>query len=262
MIFPFQRRSRGSLLSSWRKGMTRTPAVAEFCAFARSGAVDPGALAVAAAATAQQSRDDTLAIMEADLSVMKRATGDWGHWDDADRSMRGQNPDDQRNNLESAALFDGGAVMVMLDNSGAPRLTFADPALRPSSCRQVSCCTADSGVGCGLAGGVLQGPKQQLTAAAAARFGQQAGDMAFHRAWTEHEFGGDAAVAAAAAHQLQHPIFGGGDRGQEPGGVGSCNRESARGEGHVSASDLLAAFPAADQRHWRQQGPRREWALS
>ena len=174
MTFPFQRRSLGSLLRSWRKGMTRTPAVAEFCAFACSGAVDPGALAVAAAATAKQSRDDTLAIMEADLSVMKRSAGDWGHWDDADRSMRGQNPDDQRNNLESAALFDGGAVMVMLDNSGAPRLTFADPALRPPPCRQVSGCTADSGVGCGLAGGVLQGPKQQLTAAAAARFGQQA----------------------------------------------------------------------------------------
>jgi len=28
---------------------------------------------------AQESRDDNLASMEADLSVMKRAAGDWGH---------------------------------------------------------------------------------------------------------------------------------------------------------------------------------------
>ena len=67
---------------------------------------------------------------------------------------------------------------------------------------------------------LCQGPQQQLAAAAAARFGQQARDMAFDGARAEHELGGNAAVAAATAHQLQHPIFGGCDRCQQPGGRG------------------------------------------
>ncbi len=142
MTFPFQRRSLGSLLRSWRKEERRAPLQSR--GFVRSLAL---ALLILVpllwlqlqrrsneiARQAQESRDDTLAIMEADLSVMKRAAGDWGHWDDVDRYMRGQNPDYQRTNLQTAALFDGGAVMVLLDNRGAPRITFADPALRPPS---------------------------------------------------------------------------------------------------------------------------------
>lgn len=88
----------------------------------------------------QQSRDDTLAIMEAAIAVSQRAARDWGHWDDAYRFMRGENPTYPTNNLGTAALFDGGAVMVLLDRSGDVRLTFAHPHFRQPSYRGLSRC--------------------------------------------------------------------------------------------------------------------------
>jgi diguanylate cyclase (GGDEF)-like protein len=81
----------------------------------------------------QQSRDDTVAIMESALAVSKRAAKDWGHWDDPYRYMRGENPTYVTNNLATAALFDGGAVMVLLNPDGSPRLAFAHPNFRQSS---------------------------------------------------------------------------------------------------------------------------------
>ena len=78
----------------------------------------------------QQSHDDTVAIMESGLAVSLRAARDWGHWDDAYRYMRGDNPGYPVNNLGTAALFDGGAVMVLLEGDGQARLAFTSPAFR------------------------------------------------------------------------------------------------------------------------------------
>ena len=78
----------------------------------------------------QQSHDDTVAIMESGLAVSLRAARDWGHWDDAYRYMRGENPGYPVNNLGTAALFDGGAVMVLLERDGQARLAFTSPAFR------------------------------------------------------------------------------------------------------------------------------------
>lgn len=92
----------------------------------------------------QASRDDTLALMEAALSITNRAARDWGHWDDAYRFARGLNPDYERNNLDSAALFDGGAIMVMLRPDGSPQLVHAAPAFRLPSYRELIRCAQDN----------------------------------------------------------------------------------------------------------------------
>lgn len=75
-------------------------------------------------------RDDTLALMEATLSSTNRVARDWGHWDDAYRFARGTNPGYVRNNLGTGALFDGGAIMVMLRPDGSPLLVYAAPPFR------------------------------------------------------------------------------------------------------------------------------------
>lgn len=92
----------------------------------------------------QQSRDDTLAIMEAALAVSKRAAKDWGHWDDAYRFMRGDNPGYPTKNLATAALFDGGAVMVLLEPDGRPRLAFAHPTFRQPTYAGLIHCLQDN----------------------------------------------------------------------------------------------------------------------
>lgn len=78
-------------------------------------------------------RDDTLALMEATLSSTNRVARDWGHWDDAYRFARGTNPGYVRNNLGTGALFDGGAIMVMLRPDGSPLLVYAAPPFRLAS---------------------------------------------------------------------------------------------------------------------------------
>ena len=81
----------------------------------------------------QAVRDDTLALMEATLSSTNRVARDWGHWEDAYRFARGTNPGYVRNNLVTGALFDGGAIMVMLRPDGSPLLVYTAPPFRLAS---------------------------------------------------------------------------------------------------------------------------------
>jgi diguanylate cyclase (GGDEF)-like protein len=88
----------------------------------------------------QGERDDTLALMEAALSVTTRGAPDWAHWDDTYRFARGSNPDFEQNSLATASLFDAGAVVVMLRPDGSPLLTHAGPSFRlPSDAALIRC---------------------------------------------------------------------------------------------------------------------------
>lgn len=154
--FPHQNRTPVSLLRSWRReeqwdrqrrrngpggrgGSVRAPAIA-LLLLTPLLLIDLSHRATTIRAGIEQTRDDTLAIMEAALSVTKRAAKDWGYWEDAYRYMRGENPGYPVNNLGTAALFDGGAVMVLLNRDGQPRLTFAAPAFRRPSYRGLIRC--------------------------------------------------------------------------------------------------------------------------
>lgn len=92
----------------------------------------------------QAQRDDTIALMEAALSVTNRGAPDWAHWDDAYRFVRGSNPDFEQNSLANAALFDAGAVVVMLRSDGSPLLTHADPQFRLPSYDALIRCVQDN----------------------------------------------------------------------------------------------------------------------
>ncbi len=150
--FPYQRASLRSRLRSWSKEEQR---LGNPTSTLRRGlliglllspilALNLQRRSEAIGELLQQSRDDTLAIMEAALAVNKRAAKDWGYWDDAYRYMRGDNPGYPTNNLATAALFDGGAVMVLLEPDGAPRLAFAHPRFRQPSYAGLIHCLQDN----------------------------------------------------------------------------------------------------------------------
>ncbi|MEB3360890.1 MAG: EAL domain-containing protein [Synechococcaceae cyanobacterium] len=90
----------------------------------------------------QAARDDTVALMEAAFSSTNRIARDWGQWDDAYRFARGVNPGYVRNNLETGALFDAGAIMVMLRPDGTPLLVHAAPAFKLKSYAALIRCAA------------------------------------------------------------------------------------------------------------------------
>lgn len=92
----------------------------------------------------QAARSDTLALMETALSSTNRVARDWGHWDDAYRFARGSNPGYVSNNLGTAALFDGGAIMVMLRPDGSPLLVYAAPDSRLASYAALVRCAQDN----------------------------------------------------------------------------------------------------------------------
>jgi diguanylate cyclase (GGDEF)-like protein len=92
----------------------------------------------------QASRDDTVALMEAAFSSTSRIARDWGQWDDAYRFALGVNPGYVRNNLETGALFDAGAIMVMLRPGGTPLLVHAAPAFKLSSYAALIRCAHDN----------------------------------------------------------------------------------------------------------------------
>ena len=92
----------------------------------------------------QAVRDDTLALMEATLSSTNRVARDWGHWDDAYRFARGTNPGYVRRNLGTGALFDGGAIMVMLRPDGSRLLVYAAPEFRLASYAALIRCAQDN----------------------------------------------------------------------------------------------------------------------
>lgn len=92
----------------------------------------------------QAVRDDTLALMEATLSSTNRVARDWGHWDDAYRFARGTNPGYVQRNLGTGALFDGGAIMVMLRPDGSPLLVYTAPDFRLASYKALIRCAQDN----------------------------------------------------------------------------------------------------------------------
>lgn len=92
----------------------------------------------------QGERDDTLALMEAALSVTARGAPDWAHWDDTYRFARGSNPDFEQNSLATASLFDAGAVVVMLRPDGSPLLTHAGASFRLPSYAALIRCVKDN----------------------------------------------------------------------------------------------------------------------
>lgn len=92
----------------------------------------------------QAARDDTVALMEAALSSTNRIARDWGQWDDAYRFALGENPGYVRNNLETGALFDAGAIMVMLRPDGAPLLVHAASAFRLKSYASLIRCAQEN----------------------------------------------------------------------------------------------------------------------
>ncbi len=91
----------------------------------------------------QAARDDTVALMEAALSSTNRIARDWGQWDDAYRFALGLNPGYVQNNLETGALFDAGAIMVMLGPDGQPLLVHAASAFRLKSYVALIRCAQD-----------------------------------------------------------------------------------------------------------------------
>lgn len=88
----------------------------------------------------EHSRNDALAIMAATLSTANRAARDWGHWDDTLAFVRGENPG-HPGVLAGGALFDGGAVMVILGPNGRPLLVHAAAGLRPATATALLRCT-------------------------------------------------------------------------------------------------------------------------
>lgn len=92
----------------------------------------------------QAARNDTMALMEATLSSTNRVARDWAHWDDAYRFARGSNPGYVRNNLGTGALFDAGAIMVMLRPDGSRLLVYAAPPFRLSSYEALIRCARDN----------------------------------------------------------------------------------------------------------------------
>ncbi len=86
------------------------------------------------------SLSDTLAIMAATLSSTDRAARDWGHWNDAYLFATGRKPD-HPDTLAGSALFDGGAVMVILGDNGRHLLVHADPPLEPAAQTALIRCT-------------------------------------------------------------------------------------------------------------------------
>ena len=152
-VFPYQEPTLPSLLRSWRKeerrlgnptSTLRLGLLLGLLVLSPLLALHLQRRATTIGERLQQSRDDTVAIMEAALAVSRRAAKDWGHWDDVYRYMRGENPDYVSTNLDTGAVFDGAAVMVLLEPDGTPRLAFAHPTFRqPSYAGLIDCLQAN-----------------------------------------------------------------------------------------------------------------------
>ena len=92
----------------------------------------------------QAQRSDTLAIMEAGLSVTERASQDWGHWDTVYAFMGGRNPRFVEHDLATSAIFEGGTQMLLLGPEGEPRLIQAAPRFRLASYEALLRCARDN----------------------------------------------------------------------------------------------------------------------
>ena len=90
------------------------------------------------------AREDALALLETSLAENERDAWDWGHWDDAYRFALGHNPDYVHRNLETAALFNTGAVMLMLRPDGSLLLNHSKPRLDPATSAALLGCLHDN----------------------------------------------------------------------------------------------------------------------
>lgn len=92
------------------------------------------------AENSQASRSDTLALMEANLSVASRAARDWGHWDETYGFTLGNNPNFEQNSLNSGAIFEAGTILVLLDRRGNRLLIHTAPSFRKNSHQALTRC--------------------------------------------------------------------------------------------------------------------------
>lgn len=77
------------------------------------------------------ARDDALALLETLLAESDRNAWDWAHWTDTYQFAIGQDKDYISNNLKTAALFNNGAVMLMLRPDRSSLLSYSKPPLHP-----------------------------------------------------------------------------------------------------------------------------------
>ncbi|MFM7267085.1 MAG: putative bifunctional diguanylate cyclase/phosphodiesterase [Cyanobium sp.] len=91
----------------------------------------------------QARRDDTKALMEATISTAERNVRDWGHWGDAYRFARGDNPGFQ-GQMDASSIFSGGTIQLMLRPDGSTLLIHAAPGFRLSSYDELERCVGDN----------------------------------------------------------------------------------------------------------------------
>jgi diguanylate cyclase (GGDEF)-like protein len=87
--------------------------------------------ALAGQADQRQRLQEGLAIVESAYGPLSRAALDWGHWDSLYNYVLGANPNFLRTDIQTTALFDGGMLLLLLDQNGQPLLNHADRQHRP-----------------------------------------------------------------------------------------------------------------------------------
>ncbi|MFN7899625.1 MAG: EAL domain-containing protein [Synechococcaceae cyanobacterium] len=66
----------------------------------------------------QQRLQEGLGIVEAAYGSLTRTAFDWGHWDSLYSFVSGTNPNFPGNDIQTTAVFDGGLVMLLLEERG------------------------------------------------------------------------------------------------------------------------------------------------
>ena len=130
------------LLSSWWKEERHTPATPMAVRSALSLALlllSPLFLihlrhrALTGQTDQQQRLQEGLGIVEAAYGPLSRAALDWGHWDSLYSFVGGTNPNFPRTDIQTTALFDGGILLLLLDQNDQLRLSHAVAQHRPKS---------------------------------------------------------------------------------------------------------------------------------
>jgi diguanylate cyclase (GGDEF)-like protein len=87
--------------------------------------------AIAGLADQRQRLQEGLGIVEAAYGPLSRAALDWGHWDSLYSYVLGANPNFPQTDIQTTALFDGGMLLLLLDQDGQPLLKHAVRQYRP-----------------------------------------------------------------------------------------------------------------------------------
>ena len=88
--------------------------------------------ALAGQADQRQRLQEGLGMVEAAYGPLSRAALDWAHWDNLYSYVSGTNPNFPRTDIQTTALFDGGMVLLLLDQDGQPLLSHAVRQHRPN----------------------------------------------------------------------------------------------------------------------------------